>query len=151
MARSPIPSWYFALVVVRLGNRFLLVQEVQNSHWYFPGGRVEVGETFREAAKRETLEESGIRVGLEGILRIEHTPMLSGTRLRVIFVATPLEDAPPKTTPDQHSLGAKWFLLSELKGLSLRGVEVWDICNAIANGALIYPLNLIEMEGTAFI
>src|SRR5689334_12091919 len=27
MGRSPVPTWYFALVVVRQGHRFLLTQE----------------------------------------------------------------------------------------------------------------------------
>ncbi|HBK21057.1 MAG TPA: NUDIX hydrolase, partial [Planktothrix sp. UBA10369] len=46
--------------------RFLLIQEVMgNRPWYFPGGRVEQGETFVAAAKRETLEEAGIPIILD--------------------------------------------------------------------------------------
>jgi 8-oxo-dGTP pyrophosphatase MutT (NUDIX family) len=77
MPREPIPTWYFALVVVRLQHRFLLVHERKHGqNWYLPAGRVEPGESLVEAARRETLEESGVPVVIEGILRIEHTPFI---------------------------------------------------------------------------
>ncbi|HAN75222.1 MAG TPA: hypothetical protein DCQ51_16115 [Planktothrix sp. UBA8407] len=66
MFRNPISTELFVVVVVRSGNRFLLIQEVMgNRPWYFPGGRVEQGETFVAAAKRETLEEAGIPIILD--------------------------------------------------------------------------------------
>ncbi len=152
MPREPIPTWYFALVVVRLQDRFLLVHERKHGQkWYLPAGRVEPGETLVEAARRETLEESGIPVVIEGILRIEHTPFSEGmARLRVIFVARPEDDTPPKSIPDEESLGAGWFSLEELESLSLRGEEVREIFDYVAMGATIYPLELITFEGAPF-
>jgi 8-oxo-dGTP pyrophosphatase MutT (NUDIX family) len=74
MPRDPIPTWYFALVVVRQGNRFLLVHERKHGQgWYLPAGRVESGETLTQAAVRETLEETGVPVVLDGVLRVEHS------------------------------------------------------------------------------
>ncbi|HEY9902957.1 MAG TPA: NUDIX domain-containing protein [Candidatus Sericytochromatia bacterium] len=152
MPREPIPTWYFALVVVRLQHRFLLVHERKHGqNWYLPAGRVEPGESLVEAARRETLEESGVPVVIEGILRIEHTPFIEGmARLRVIFVAHPEDDTPPKSIPDEESLGAGWFSLEELESLSLRGEEVRKIFDYVANGAPIYPVELITFEGTPF-
>jgi len=41
MPREPIQTWYFALVVVRLQHRFLLVHERKHGQkWYLPAGRV---------------------------------------------------------------------------------------------------------------
>jgi phosphatase NudJ len=152
MARQPITTWYFALIAVRLENRFLLVQESKRGQqWYLPAGRVEPGETLVEAARRETLEEAGIPVIIEGILRIEHTPLFVGeqaaARVRVIFAGRPQDDTPPKSLPDEESLRAGWFDLEELEHLSLRGEEVREILQYLANGGTIYPLGLITFEG----
>ena len=75
MGRDPIPTSYFALVVVQHGDRFLLVQERKHGQrWHLPAGRAEPGESLAEAAERETLEESGVKVRLTGVLRVEHSP-----------------------------------------------------------------------------
>ena len=149
----PIPTWYFVLVVVQLENRFLLIQERKhNQHWYLPAGRVEPGETFIKAAQRETLEESGIPVIIDGIVRIEHLPNIDGmTRMRVIFTAKPQDQTPPKNNPDEHSLKAAWVTLKEMESLSLRGDEVIDIFNYIVNGGLVYPPKLLTREGAPFL
>jgi 8-oxo-dGTP pyrophosphatase MutT (NUDIX family) len=152
MVREPIPTWYFVLVIVRLGHRFLLVRESKHGqHWYVPAGRVEPGENFLSAAKRETLEEAGIPIVIEGILRIEHQPWQDGTmRFRVIFVARPQDDTLPKKIPDEESLEAGWFSLNELEKLSLRGQEVREMLQYAASGVSIYPLSLITFEGAPF-
>jgi ADP-ribose pyrophosphatase YjhB (NUDIX family) len=57
MAREPIPTWYFALVVVRRGHRFLAVREVKHGQlWYLPAGGAEPGESLAEGARREVLD-----------------------------------------------------------------------------------------------
>lgn len=152
MAREPIPTSYFVLVVVRLEDRFLLIHECKHGqHWYVPAGRVEPGETLVEAARRETLEESGVPVVIEGILRIEHAPFADGkARVRVIFVGRPQDNTPPKSIPDEESLEAGWFSLEELDDLSLRGKEVKEMLQYVASGAPIYPLDLIASKEAFF-
>ncbi|MCF8569589.1 NUDIX domain-containing protein [Gordonia sp. HY002] len=52
-------------VIVDDVGRVLLVQrghEPEKGHWSVPGGHVEDGETFAEAARREVLEETGLHV-----------------------------------------------------------------------------------------
>ena len=67
--RDPIPTWYFVLVVVRRGDQYLVVHESKHGQrWYVPAGRVERGETLDAAALRETLEEAGIPIALDGIV-----------------------------------------------------------------------------------
>jgi len=71
MASDPIPTWFFAVVVVRRADRFLLVRERKHGQtWYLPAGRVEPGETLSAAACRETMQEAGIAITLTGVLRI---------------------------------------------------------------------------------
>jgi 8-oxo-dGTP pyrophosphatase MutT (NUDIX family) len=151
MPRDPIRTWCFAVVVVRLADRFLIVHECKHGElWYLPAGRVEPGETFVDAALRETLEEAGIRVRLRGILRIEHSPGLDGARMRVIFLAEPVDDTPPKSIPDQESLGAAWVRLDELATFSFRGPEVRELCEYLAAGGAVYPLEILQSEGNPF-
>ena len=149
MARDPIPTWYYALVVVRSGDRFLLVHERKHGQpWYLPAGRVEPGESFADAARRETLEEAGIRIEPEGVLRVEHSPAANGTtRCRVIFLARPLDDAPPKSVADHESLGAAWVRLDEIGRYRLRGEEVREWFEYVAQGGPVHPLGLLACEG----
>lgn len=148
MAREGIPTWFFAMVVVRKGHRFLVVRERKHGQlWYLPAGRVELGEPFVHAAARETLEESGVPVEIEGLLRVEHTPSADGARMRVFLVARPVDDTPPKATPDEHSLEARWVTLDELEALPLRGSEVREVFRYIAAGGAVAPLSFLTFEG----
>ena len=148
MSRDPLPTWCFALVVVRLGESWLLVHERKHGQrWYLPAGRVEPGETFVEAAVRETREESGIEVTLDGIVRIEHSPHGEGARMRVVFVGHPSDDRPPKQIADDESLGAAWVRLDELDQYSLRGEEVRELIAHVAGGGPVYPLAVLAHEG----
>lgn len=152
MARDPTPTWFFVLVVVRLGHRFLLVRERKHGQlWYLPAGRVEPGEDLAEAALRETLEEAGIPVVLEGILRFERSVIFDGdVRMRVIYVARPAGDTPPKTQADDESLEARWVSLLEMDTLPLRGAEVREILEHAASGGQVFPLSLLTAEGAPF-
>ena len=149
MSRRAIPVWCFALTVVKKGHRFLLVHERKHGErWYLPAGRLELGEDFFAAARRETLEESGIPIELEGILRIEHTPGADGSaRMRVVFLARPADDRPPKSTADAESLEARWVTLDELDALPLRGEEVRLLFEDVLAGAPVYPVSLLQAEG----
>ena len=132
MSREPIPTWYFAVVVVRHRDRFLLVQERKHGQrWYLPAGRAEPGESLAEAAARETLEESGVKVRLTGVLRVEHSPSPRRARLRAVYLAEPSGDTKTKQEPDDESLRAEWVSLSELDQYEMRGPEVEQLLRSI--------------------
>jgi phosphatase NudJ len=151
MARTPLPTWYFALVVVRRGHRFLLTQERKyGSTWSIPGGRVEPGEGWVEAAVREVLEETGVPIRIEGVLRVEHTPGRGGagadTRVRVLFVGAPIDDTPPKSTADDESLGAAYLTLEEIRSRPLRGADLGALLESVSRGRQVFPLELLGAE-----
>jgi phosphatase NudJ len=153
MARDPIPTHFFALVVVRRADgAFLLVHERKHGQlWYLPAGRVEPLEPLADAARREALEETGVPVILEGVLRVEHTPRPGGARVRVIYLARPADDTPPKSEPDSESLEAAWVSLDRLSEYSLRGPEVERLFREVDAGAPVYPMGLISFEGASLL
>lgn len=148
MAKEPISTWTFVLAVVKWGRHVLLVQEAGTEPlWSIPGGRVEVGESLEEALKREVMEEAGIAVEFEGVVRVEHTPIAAGAaRLRVIFLARPASgDTAPKTLSDQHSRGARWFTRGEVQTLPLRSLDTLRFVDQAFSGQCA-PLSLFGHE-----
>jgi 8-oxo-dGTP pyrophosphatase MutT (NUDIX family) len=152
MAREPIPTWFFVVVVVRKGDKFLLVHERKHGQkWYLPAGRIEPREDFNLAGCRETLEETGVPVRMTGFLGIQHTPMFDGSaRVRFIVTAEPVDDTPPKSEPDEESLGAGWFTMDEMRELPLRGEDVLQLVGAVLNGASVFPVNLVVSESPLY-
>lgn len=53
---APLPA---ALVAIWRGDRVLMVFDRFRQSWELPGGRIEAGESPRQAAARELLEETG--------------------------------------------------------------------------------------------
>lgn len=53
-------------------GRVLMMRRVDSGLWAFPGGHIEDGEAAREAAARETYEETGVRVDEEDLVPWVH-------------------------------------------------------------------------------
>jgi len=49
------------------GSEFLMVYNPRRKGWEMPGGRMEEGESAKDAAAREYLEESGYRINIVAI------------------------------------------------------------------------------------
>lgn len=54
-----------AAVILEDDDRVLIVKANYKSHWTFPGGAVDAGETPQQAGARELLEETNLRVATE--------------------------------------------------------------------------------------
>ena len=111
------------------------------------------GETFVQAAHRETLEEAGIKVELKGILRVEHSVYgPTHARMRVVFFAMPIDHTTaPKRYADKESEEARWVTLEDLRKLSkktpgLRGPELYEWGSYIEKGGAIAPLSFLCRE-----
>lgn len=105
--------------VVRRGDEFLFVEEeatpgrvVLNQ----PAGHWEAGETLIEAARRETLEETGWEVRVTHLLGIyEHQPAdLAYGFLRFAFLAEPVHHQAGRKL-DQGILRALWLDVAALR------------------------------------
>ena len=55
-------------------GQVLLVRRIDDGNWELPGGRVEVGETARQAVVREVAEESGISIELTALSGVYSDP-----------------------------------------------------------------------------
>lgn len=94
MSKPPTP---IAIGVVRHDGKFLIGQRPEGKPlaglWEFPGGKVEAGETPAEAARRECLEETGLRV-VVGEQYPEVVQQYDHDRVRLYFFAcTPADPA----------------------------------------------------------
>lgn len=73
MSRAPVVA---VGAIVRRGDDILLVlrgNPPNENQWAIPGGRLHLGETLQQAAEREILEETGIRIqAREVVYTFEH-------------------------------------------------------------------------------
>lgn len=72
----PSRPWSAVGVVVWKDDQVLLIQrgkEPRRGEWSIPGGSHEVGETVREAAVREVMEETGVTIRLGPIIDVIDT------------------------------------------------------------------------------
>ena len=63
MGHSPLLMVGATVLVFDNKNRLLLLKRADNQYWGPHGGAVEPGEVVEEAARRETLEETGLEIG----------------------------------------------------------------------------------------
>src|SRR5664280_453363 len=63
IGHRPILMVGAAILIVNNENRLLLLERSDSSCWGPPGGAVELGEEVEAAARRETLEETGLEIG----------------------------------------------------------------------------------------
>lgn len=125
--------------VPRVGGRVLLVDdsdrllliherlELGGSHWITPGGGVEADEHPREAARRETLEETGIELDLAADAEAVHVTRRNWSWAGVeydqvdhFFLARVPDGVPfaPRGLTDVEKttlLGSRWWAVAELR------------------------------------
>lgn len=151
---SGCPTHNFSVVICRRrsDNKYLAVKETKNRGWWCPAGWVDPGETFVEAAIRETKEEGGIDIEVKGILRVEHSHNKHGARMRVIFYAEPRdEEQAPKTEADKESEEARYVSVDEFKNSlgKIRGGELIAWGSYLDDGGPIFPLSILVTKETA--
>ena len=62
IGHRPILMVGAAVLVVDQQDRLLLMKRTDSGYWGLPGGATEPGERVEEAARRETLEETGLQI-----------------------------------------------------------------------------------------
>ena len=72
-----------SMVAIWNGDKILLVWKSYRKVWSLPGGLLKTGETWEQAAVRESIEEVGIRVPEEDLKFLKEVPGEFGSRDRL--------------------------------------------------------------------
>lgn len=111
--------------VVLYENRVLLIKranEPNKGQWTFPGGKVLAGETLKQAAERETLEETNIVVRAQSIIHtFELIKYDHDKRLQFHYIIIDMQAKYLSGTPRalDDALEAGWFKKEELAALNI--------------------------------
>lgn len=63
LGHDPIILTGAGVIIVNDRREILLGKRADNGYWAYPAGSMELGESFEECARRETLEETGLLCG----------------------------------------------------------------------------------------
>lgn len=83
--------------------------------WTMPGGKLNFGESFEEGAKRETLEETGIKLNKIRVICVNNDMVETAHFVTVGMVADDFEGEPKVMEPDEITEW-QWFNLDDLPG-----------------------------------
>lgn len=95
--------------------------------WEGPGGAVEVGETYEQAAHREIMEELGVTVALGDIIgEFEEITDSNGDRWEAKIFRAHTHETPQIKEPEK-CVGFGWFTREEAAQLNLADYVVKDL------------------------
>lgn len=135
LRRSVGPDWLLwlpgVIAVVRDGSRQVLLQRRSTAGLWTPlSGIVEPGEAPAVAVAREVQEETGVRVVVERLAAVTHSPPVrhaNGDRaqyLELVFACRPADQGQAAQVCDDESVEVRWFSLDTLPPMSDRMREI---------------------------
>jgi 8-oxo-dGTP diphosphatase len=115
MTADPTGKPSIAAAVIVRGRRALLVRRRVREgslSWQFPAGEVELGESYEDAAVRETLEEVGLRVVSTELLGQRVHP---GTGRDMVYIACRVAGGPARVADPDELAEVAWADLRDLR------------------------------------
>jgi ADP-ribose pyrophosphatase YjhB (NUDIX family) len=114
-----------AAVVWNRDGQFLLIRrtkEPRRGQWSLPGGRLELGETLEEGARREVREETGLEVeilGLAGVAELIDDRAAGAEGLHYVLVDFSARVVSGVAVAASDAAEATWFDFRELADVPL--------------------------------
>jgi 8-oxo-dGTP diphosphatase len=117
MSPSPIPA--VIAVVIRSGWTLLVrrANPPDAGLWGFPGGKIEFGETVKDAATRELLEETAVHAEARDVLTTLDVLVRDAggdIRQHYILIAVQCRWIAGEPIAGDDALEARWFPIAEL-------------------------------------
>lgn len=114
-------------VIVNVDGKVLILREASTyedgnheGKYQFPGGRVNVGESFEDALHREVLEETGLNVKLNKPLYVgEWRPIIKGRPNQIIAIFCTCETVSTKIKLSEEHDKSLWIDPKEYKKYNL--------------------------------
>ena len=114
---DPAATGFRVAAAIVTSNQGVLVGRRRDGSppWTFPSGKMEAGESPQEAAVREALEETGLRIRATGIIGSRVHPV---TRVSMAYVAAePTGEPGPVASGSGELTEIRWVSLAEAEKL----------------------------------
>lgn len=145
--------------IIEEEKKILLIKESSTSSWKpgklgLPGGKVDPKEDILQAAHREMLEETGLKVKIRGLFRIEELveELDSEDRLVHHYILIAKRIAGKLKKNGHHSEQFQWFSKTDLKPLTLEDYTEYYykdlLTDYLKNSTKTYPLSVIKIRNT---
>jgi len=126
-----------ATIVIKDEKVLLVSSKYRDEEFYlFPGGGMEFGETIEEAAVRETLEETGVKVKIKDLFHVNEYIYAEDWNKRSVsmfFIAEVVEILEPTTNDGGKIKEVKWIKLSELDNYDIKPKRIADMLKIPSN------------------
>lgn len=100
-------------IVYQPCGKLLLCRHEGVDMWVLPGGGVDPGESFHEAAHRELKEEAGVEATYDGLALLSRIQLRCGSHetwgVLPVFAASADTTEPTVRDPDNEISAAEWF------------------------------------------
>ena len=113
VGHNPLIMVSACVLILNERKQLLLQKRRDNGFWSYPGGSMELGESFEECAKREVLEETGLEC-----LELTYFTNMSGEKMHYVY-----------PNGDEVYIAEIVFICDKYKGdLKIQESEVLEQC-----------------------